>query len=582
MYRVMYLIALTLVSYGFGETVAGANLNISRLEDGLLVELGEDLQIEEGRWTILVTMTTINEAYMHERRQLIVEETEYIETKIGLLPASIVSINNQKDSWRRQLDLLKTDQTVTFDYNKREKRGLFDGVGKASQWLFGTATQQEVDDIRKEMQDVSLSNRHVSHKTDKLVTIVNQTRIEAAETRDKLNELGADYNSLKNQTESQWRRSNAYDHARAIGNMVQALVSLDEALYREVRALDSMREGLRAGRLAEEVFPPSLFQEAFQEARSHGLRPMVLEWYYEHTSVQLMLVEDGKLVYRVPLPLVKEEHYLSYKIQSWGVTNGTDIMKTIKTQKDIAIHTSEGYYFVPKSCYGRGPQMCRTGAIYTQGAYRCAMGIIASHKPDSDSCTYKKETLTSTRAEEIDPGRFILQTLGEDFTISCRGQQQEKRSIRYGTYELLVKGGCRVKGANWLIEGEVLRFGTAAARQRRINVTTIEIHELPDEVDKHLSDYEPIKPDNDIDVNDVVDDWYPMTEIGHHISISNVVLIVMIIAILCVIGRYAYKRRKDIKYYFGTPKETTKSEGTDQPKPVVVAFTNDGNDTLET
>ena len=86
--------------------------------------------------------------------------------------------------WMDRLDQMEdTMLPAPFSLIRRRKRGLFDFVGEASAKLFGTATTSQVEECRHQIELIENHNQRVTHVTDGLITIVNQTHEYTKENR---------------------------------------------------------------------------------------------------------------------------------------------------------------------------------------------------------------------------------------------------------------------------------------------------------------------------------------------------------------------------------------------------------------
>ena len=102
-------------------------------------------------------------------------------------------------------------------------------------------------------------------------------------------------------------------------------------------------------------------------------------------------------------------------------------------ESDITMDTASGYWFVPTLCLGHRPQLCRAGPRW-RDAYPCERGLVTGHTPDRNQCIVIITQKNTTTAQELREGTFVLQTLGEDVRLTCRGQQQEQTIFLAGYF----------------------------------------------------------------------------------------------------------------------------------------------------
>ena len=69
---------------------------------------------------------------------------------------------------------------------KKNKRGLIDGIGKLSHFLFGLATEEEVTAIREGLEAARRQVGTIYHNQKCLLIVVNRTRGYEEENRDDI------------------------------------------------------------------------------------------------------------------------------------------------------------------------------------------------------------------------------------------------------------------------------------------------------------------------------------------------------------------------------------------------------------
>ena len=70
--------------------------------------------------------------------------------------------------------------------NTRIKRGMFNFVGEIGATLFGTATEDQVVQLKHHITKAQRTNRRIVHTTNELIYMVNQTRAEVSLNRKHL------------------------------------------------------------------------------------------------------------------------------------------------------------------------------------------------------------------------------------------------------------------------------------------------------------------------------------------------------------------------------------------------------------
>ena len=142
------------------------------------------------------------------------------------------------------------------------------------------------------------------------------------------------------------------------------IISLLEALHhRWLRRLD--------------ILPPIELRRIITQARSQGLQPLPLVWYYEHVHTSALWENANRLVFQAQLPFTNDHEYISYQVQSWPVPyeqGGLDIR--LEFAANLALDTLTGSICVPGLCQGHNPSVCRTGPVYDRRLRPCMRGLL--------------------------------------------------------------------------------------------------------------------------------------------------------------------------------------------------------------
>lgn len=62
-------------------------------------------------------------------------------------------------------------------------------VGKTLSFLFGTASEEDLNFIKRSVQNLSQNQKQITHVLEENISILNVTRIQVAENRKAINEL---------------------------------------------------------------------------------------------------------------------------------------------------------------------------------------------------------------------------------------------------------------------------------------------------------------------------------------------------------------------------------------------------------
>jgi hypothetical protein len=542
---------------------------IQPLQDGIIVEKGNELRVEEGLWTILVTLEDAVSTYRPR-------ELADLHDMVSALRRRIDDPNDRTDelvteqkkqAWKHRLALLLRNNTMTFTRQPhRLKRGLIDLGGTLLNKIFGVATETEVNQVREAILAAGKRNEAIIHNSNQLITIVNTTRLEERETRRKLNDLIGKVKAMHADEYAKWSSFMGIAKALMIDEMVAMLESISTGLRREISQEAEIKNTLEGHHLTENIFPISLFNEISSLAERFLIKNVRITWYYEHLTVVPLLIEDSIFVYRIQLPFVPQDEYLRYRIRTWPVPfNHSLITIQLSVGEDIAVHTTAGYIFKPESCVGFNPQICQTGPLYQQSSFECERGIMTAHQDDRSKCHIKQGVLTHTQLYTLSRGHYVIVSKGETYTLSCRRQRQIKSRLAIGTYEINLPGGCTLSGEDWTLKGETLQFINVSVQVNRVNITPFNLEENPEFAKKstpfdiNTLDDVPRVDIKKIEENDFSNN-YNLGEVGHHMSWVAIIAIVIVVIILILAIRWVCKHRALLKFYFTRTKPTKKPD----------------------
>ena len=439
----------------------------------------------------------------------------------------------------------------------RGRRGVLDFVGAGLNWAFGTATQSQVDKLQIAVDAASASRRAIVHNVKELITVVNQTQREELDTRRKLAVLGASYDRLIQHENDRWDRFDHNTRLLMVEEYINSLLWLDTAVWRQIGFVQALHRSLRAGELTEGLCPTSLLTDISRLAAGHGLRPMPMNWYYENIPVEPLMIKDGLMTFRVTLPYANNNIYQRYNIRTFAVpvdSHGSRARASV--QPDISIQTTSGLWFVPTSCQGHRPQLCKAGPRW-KDAYPCERGLITGHQPDRKLCAIVTSNSTDTTAVELLEGVFVLQTLGENVRLACTGKVQEQTTLERGTYTISLSEGCILSGGRWALHGILRRFLTATATLNHLEVPRLDLLALMQALPvlNETSASVNLNFDNDkygyVPKYESMDnDGYPEVLVAHHLSWTAIGLIIILCVLSGIGGIWLYRRRQKIRFFF--------------------------------
>ena len=239
------------------------------------------------------------------------------------------------------------------------------------------------------------------------------------------------------------------------------------------------RASLELGWLTEEVLPVKDLQKLINYAKRQDLRPLPNEWYYANVKVSPLWKSKSWLVFRAQLPFTDNQKYLRYHIQTWPVMgNSSEFRVRLQIPAEVTIQSETGGLFEPQECQGERPVVCRTGPIYDRTRFQCARGVLTGEVALRKTCRVtisRADAAARSTVYEILPGTVIISTLGESYSLHCRGQVETRVTLSGGLYVIQLDYGCNLVGDGWSISNIVLKSATAFVRLQIIDVIPLDL-----------------------------------------------------------------------------------------------------------
>ena len=509
--------------------------------------------------TVLLTIRESGASYRLDIHKRLADRARQLWTNV-MEPQVIGTFftTQRKEFIKAKIDMIASDPELRYNLTTdRVRRGVLDFVGAGLNWAFGTATQAQVNKLQGAVDAARSSEQAIVHNIRELITTVNQTRLEQRDTRQKLQQMAAKYDEFVASESARWGRHLEGTRMLMLEEYVDSLLWMDAAVEREDRTVSELKQALRAGQLTEGLCPSKLIRDIIRLAEGHALRALPMEWYYENVRVTPIMIKEQAMTFQITLPFTNDRVYQRYSIQAFDVpTDYSGSRVRVGIEPDITMDTASGYWFVPTLCQGHRPQLCRAGPRW-RDAYPCERGLITGHIPDREQCVIVSTRTNETTALELAEGTFVIQTLGEDVRLACRGQQQEQTVLLRGVFRVCLDEGCVLSGGRWALHGMVHRYLSAAAQIDEIKVPQLDlvalIEKQPVVNDTMMAlnlDFN-IKEQNVPRYMDMHDnDGYPEVVIAHHLSWTAIGFIV-ILCILCIITAvWLYRRRQKIRFFF--------------------------------
>lgn len=343
---------------------------------------------------------------------------------------------------------------------KRNKRGLFNFVGTLANQLFGVETEEHVSQIKQMVDKNRDTLLVITHQSNKMLSIVNATRLQMIENRKAVNELIKASAELRDWVVQVRLRQHLYHVLMFRISMIQDIVTRMERMNDKML---SMRKDLERGILSEVLLPieslRSLINSPAIPKGSKFVSP--LYWYYSNLSVKMINMGD-ELIYSIDLPLVSEEHGIATQFKSFptpnvnrNITLQIDVKETVlynrHTGREVDLHDN---------CIGSHPLVCLPMPIKRkdQGARTCGTALSASDQSEvTTSCPVKVAGREEDKLFVHEINSFVVVTWGTDVREGCL--HNKVLTLQPGTYLIEWSGKCPLCTQQHCVPG-VVRMGS--------------------------------------------------------------------------------------------------------------------------
>lgn len=427
-------------------------------KDGLVVTTGSDVHSVTCYWKVLVTLdkpkTPTNVQLCAEHLINTIQDMNITATFRTSWLTRVRHVLHRIDRVPKA-----ADSQTKFG---RMKRGLLDFVGHLSNALFGTATENEIAEVRSMLSSVRASTTSVTHYVDGLVTVVNRTRENVIANRARLNEVTrrqGEINSFLERlnTDYYWTSSKVelLRVEMEVERILEDLELLTDAYEETTTVYHIQRGALEWGKLSEDILTIEQLKQILYRGKGQnmiGITPV--EWYYRYSTVEPIWADDDTLVFRVALPLIGSKQYIRYNIESFPVPLKDNATVQLNVTGSYGYDTVTGDMFVMNKCTGDHPIVCDASVMYNSNGMLCARGIISGDVSNRDECPaiirkVKNQTIIST----LGLNNYIVVTWGELVVTRCSGRPEMKSVLKRGIHHILLNHTCTLRGVSWKIEG---------------------------------------------------------------------------------------------------------------------------------
>jgi len=349
-------------------------------------------------------------------------------------------------------DITEAHETFTnisgIIHNNREKRSLLP-LGGLFSFLFGTADQSDLDDIKKDVQTIYENQMDQTEVLNDIISISNVSRSLINENREKINGMIKNIETIYSDLDEVKRDLQELFLTRRFLLIYSEVVvhfnrlrTSTETLKSDINKFAQYLTMLNSGKLSPALIDPNHLQKELISIQKQLPPTIILPedpvqniWhYYKYLSVNYIPFVD-KIIMLVKIPLVDNQSSLNlYKIYNLPIYNPT-IDKSVKYNiegNSIAISSDNNYATIPTDtefieCTLASGHFCslKSALYHMQSSKWC---LTALYLKDNDlinqNCELNVSNVTSPEAIYLDEGHWAIATMKSDqMEVTCTAQK---------------------------------------------------------------------------------------------------------------------------------------------------------------
>ena len=422
-------------------------IDIGSFPQGISIHTPDNIFGLKAQWTVLVLLQKptpdprIN-SIIHHLKNIVSSNNVPLDSAI-------------KRNWIRRLRWIS--EVIQVNKVTRSKRSILPFVGSLSNILFGTVTEDQLNQYRKAVNRALISTNQTIHIVNSLITVTKHIQLQAKENQHRITNLATFLQNFTYTVSNEFQiMHNTLQKLVFQVNFEHLMVSLEQAVYFYTRQLDAyhtQRRSLENQQLTEDVLPTTELVQILHDAGKLKYYAPHPTWYFTNVKITPLWKDDQALIYHAILPFHDGESYIRYTLHSFPLPVAPGIFSQLKLEKDIAMNTATGHMLILQDCTGTGPTICSTGALFRNFQFPCERAIITHDESLRPHCLVSIFHSNKPILKQAGPGRYILSTHSTQIRKNCAGKPERMQILKQGVFYIKLNNSCAVKTDNWTIKG---------------------------------------------------------------------------------------------------------------------------------
>ena len=539
------------------------------LPQRILIQRRGGLFYQTAEWVALVTVSSPTPT------KILWNFTTTLEAEITKVRTRFPDL---ADNWAHRLAICR-DYLQHF-HLKRQKRAPLGFIGKLSHTLFGTVTEEELNQYRQIILQNQNSVNRTIHRVNLLLSATKTNRNQINSNSLHINKLQRYLTSLQHSILRNFGiTSDSLQMLNIKLKIEHSLASLEQNIHRLLVQFNLRRRQISSlyhRSLSEDLLDPAELQHILKQAQSRRFYTMPAHWYYENCIVLPVWVSLEEITFKIRIPLHDGRNYILYSLKSFPfpVRSGYDSKLLVK--ESVAYSSSSGLLFEPILCAGDSLKICRGGPLYESTRFRCERALISRNTEEVKDCHVQLSPSNQTMIKEPTPGLYVVSTPKISTRLHCDAQSEQIINLSAGVYIISINNTCTLRGQGWTLTG-LNRFTTPFHIKNQVaplSLRTIFAPFPPKLLDQiaAVPKWTPIRQLPSISLQPLSNPvtWMSLPTIGTAtwINSSSILLIIIIIVVLVLAKKYcrnihalpAFRKKKTPSAPMDLQERTTMSQ----------------------
>ena len=473
----------------------------------------EGIAFSESSWTIVtdLDLSPIDgaRAYLEEKiadqLAMTISREDGTYWRVGDVDTDSQRLASERITARMRVFTQKLDyaakRLATFKHtiagSNRSRRTIIAFAGYTLKWLFGLATQRDLEGINEKIRGLTTRQDEITHLLQQQVTVVNESLWEVRTTTLMMGELRLEYqalllaiNEVKDVFTGNFLTITEFGYFTHLSATFDAMETVLQWIHHLANDLDIGLGMLARGRLAPQIFPPIQLEIVLDQIKQKlplgwSLSGEDLWTIYQEAEVSVAMADDRlRLFIRIPIVDSAQRYSLFRIISLPSPAKNATFGVTFARLPDYLAVTPDLEAFVELSeaqveqCTKTDPPLCkfRSGISKKTSLRSCAMALfIADEAQREAQCSRKFAEWKGSQAVYLGNNRWVSPSMtSQEVVVSCptlTGRTPFETITLPPVGILDLPSGCTARSNDWVLPASTQgKFGITLGPIKMPNV----------------------------------------------------------------------------------------------------------------